>query len=473
MSFSERAAKAIKKPNLIRATKSAVQSFYWNRLAAYAELGEPEVADLKQRARAAREQAIGNLDAYLEQFATMLRSRGAQIYFTKTGAEAAQKVVDITRATGGRRIVKSKSMATEELHLNDALEAAGLHVRETDLGEYIIQLAGDPPAHIVGPAIGKDRYEIAALFAKEEGQPVDHDPQVLLQFARRKLRQEFLTADVGITGCNFAVAETGTIFLVTNEGNANLVTSQPRIQIVVVGMEKLVPTFADVEPLLALLPRACTGQAISSYVGMISGPRLPEEQDGPEELHVVVVDNGRSAIRQTEFEEALLCIRCGSCLNVCPVYRQVGGAAYGDTYSGPIGTVLTPLLRGLDQWSELPHVACSLCGACHDACPMSIHLDDLLLKLRQKTDREHLVSTGERWVFKLWTWAWATPGRYRLAARIARWLQLPFSRDGWIGWAPPPVKGWTDYRDLPVVQAETFRDRWAKRRLERGGRNAG
>ncbi|HYF90980.1 MAG TPA: LutB/LldF family L-lactate oxidation iron-sulfur protein [Symbiobacteriaceae bacterium] len=467
MSFSDRAAKAIAKPNLVKATKATVQGFFRNRLAAYAALGNEQVADLKKRARAARQQGVANLDANVSQFAEQLTRRGARVHFAKTGDEAAARVAQIAKESGGSRIVKSKSMLTEEIHLNHALEAAGLHVRETDLGEYIIQLSGDPPAHIVGPAIGKDRYEIAGLFSKEEGKPVDHDPQNLLQYARRKLRQEFLTADVGVTGCNIAVAETGTIVLVTNEGNANLVTSQPRIQVVVVGMEKVVPTFADVEPVLALLPRACTGQLISSYVAFISGPRLPDEVDGPEELHVIIVDNGRSAIRNTEFEEALLCIRCGSCLNVCPVYRQVGGAAYGDAYSGPIGAVITPLLRGLEKWPDLPH-ACSLCGSCHEACPMGIHLNDLLLKLRQKEQRDGLVPAGERWIFQLWSWAWASPDRYRLTSRIVRWQQLPFSRSGWMRWAPGPVKGWTDYRDLPVVKAETFRDRWAKRQQERG-----
>lgn len=472
MSFRERAAKAIARPNLVKATKSTVQGFMRNRLATYAAMGEEQVADLKQRARAAKAEAIANLDKYVDQFAGHLTRRGARVHFAKTGDQAAALVAQIAKASGGTRIVKSKSMLTEEIHLNGALEAAGLHVRETDLGEYIIQLAGDPPAHIVGPAIGKDRYEIAGLFSREEGSPVDHDPHNLLQFARRKLRQEFLTADVGVTGGNFAVAETGTIVLVTNEGNANLVTSQPRIQVVVVGMEKVVPTFAELEPLMALLPRACTGQSATSYVGFISGPRLPDELDGPEELHVIIVDNGRAAIRQTEFAEALYCIRCGSCLNVCPVYRQVGGAAYGDAYSGPIGALITPLLRGLDKWPDLPH-ACTLCGACHDACPMGIHINAMLLKLRQREDKERVAPAGERWVFRLWSWAWATPGRYRLTARLLRWLQLPLSRGGWMKWAPPPVQGWTDYRDLPVVRAETFRDQWARRPAERGVRRDG
>lgn len=469
MSFSQRAARAVLNKKKVAATKSTAQGFYRNRLAAYAKLGEERVADLKARAKAARTEGIANLDLYLAQFTGQLRSRGAQIHRAATGADVADQIIRIAHAAGGRRVVKTKSMATEEIHLNHALEQAGLHVRETDLGEYIMQLAGEPPAHIVGPAIGKDRHDVAALFSKVEGSPVSHHPEELLQYARQKLRQEFLNADVGVTGCNFAVAETGTIFLVTNEGNANLVTSQPRVQITVVGMEKIVPTFADVQPLLALLPLACTGQTATSYVGMISGPRQAEELDGPEELHVIILDGGRDAIRQTEFAEVLHCIRCGSCLNACPVFRQVGGQAYGDTYSGPIGAVITPLLRGLEGWKDLPQEACSLCGACSDACPASIPLHRLLRELRDETERSQLVPAAESWLFKLWGWAWSSPARYRFTARIARWLMVPLSRSGWISWAPPPFKGWTDHRDLPVVQAETLQDRWARRQAERGG----
>lgn len=469
MSFARRAALAVTNHKKVAATKSTAQGFYRNRLAAYAKLGEDRIAELKRKVKAARHRGIADLEIGLAKFARQLESRGANVYMAPTGLDVAEHVIRITRAAGGSRIVKTKSMATEEIHLNRALELAGLHVRETDLGEYIMQLAGEPPAHIVGPAIGKDRYEIAALFTKEEGTHVSHDPQELLQFARRKLRQDFLSADVGITGCNFAVAETGTIFLVTNEGNANLVTSQPRVQIVVVGMEKIIATFGEAEAPLAMLSLACTGQTATTYVGMISGPRLSEELDGPEELHVIILDGGRSALRQSEYEEVLHCIRCGSCLNVCPVYRQVGGQAYGATYSGPIGTVITPLLNGLEAWKDLPQEACSLCGACTDACPASIPLHDLIRKLRTRSDQEHLVPISERWLFRLWGWAWSSPARYRFSARMARWLQLPLSRGGWISWAPGPLSGWTDHRDLPVIKAESLQERWARRQAERGG----
>lgn len=469
--FAQRAAVAMQTPRRIQATASATRRLYNNRLQAYREMGLDQAEDLRRRARAAKAEAIAHLDRYLEQFTAQVQSRGGHVYRCRTQAEAAATVVEICRRAGARRVVKTKSMVTEEIHLNHALAAAGIQAVETDLGEYILQLAGETPGHIVGPAVHYTRGDVAALFARVSGQAVDPEPRSLLGFARSRLRDEFLGADVGITGGNFAVAETGTVVLVTNEGNANMVTSQPRVLISVIGMEKLVPTWDHLEPLLGILPRAATGQAITSYVGMITGPRQPGEVDGPEEWHVVILDGGRSAALGTEFEEALYCIRCGSCLNACPVYRQVGGHAYGDTYSGPIGAVITPLLRGLDGWCDLPH-ASSLCGACHEACPVGIHLHDLLLKWRHRAVREGQVPRAEGWIFRLWAWLWSHPARYRLFARLSAWLAAPLARGGWLRWAPGPLAGWTRYRDLPAPRARTFQDLWAQRQRARQGGGA-
>jgi iron-sulfur cluster protein len=331
----------------------------------------PDVEELRERGREIKQRTIDDLDRYLDEFSRALEARGGHVHFAATAGEAADTIRDICRRGGARLVAKSKSMASEEIRLNEALERDGLRVVETDLGEYILQLAGEHPAHIIAPAIEKTAVEVAALLGAVDGSELRPELEELTAAARRQLRAVFETADVGITGANFAVAETGSIVLVTNEGNGRLVSALPRTHVVILGMERLVPTTRDLGVLLRLLARSATGQKLTTYTTVLTGPRRPGEQDGPDELHVIVLDNGRSQLRRGRYREMLNCIRCGACLNVCPVYRKSGGDAYGPVYSGPMGAVLVPLLVGLEHAPSLPH-ASSLCGACAEACPVKI-----------------------------------------------------------------------------------------------------
>ncbi|HEX6971872.1 MAG TPA: LutB/LldF family L-lactate oxidation iron-sulfur protein [Limnochordia bacterium] len=451
-----RARAALKDPFLRQATQATTDRFREGKARAFA--GREDYEALRERARQIRAHTIDHLDHYLAQFAEQLRARGAEVYFAPDGAAATAHVSELLRRRGARVVVKSKSMISEELHLNRALEREGIEAIETDLGEFIVQLADDTPSHIIAPALHKRRDEVAQLFNGLAGEPLSSDTPSLTRFARERLRREFLRADVGLTGCNFGVAETGTICLVTNEGNGRMVTALPRIQVVLMGMERLVPTWDDLDVMLELLPRSATGQKLTTYVSLITGPRRSGELDGPEELHVVIVDNGRSHLLGGEFQEALHCIRCGACLNVCPVYRQIGGHAYGWVYPGPIGAVLTPLMRGIENHGDVAE-ATSLCGACDEACPVKIPLHDLLIGIRREARRLR-PSRGERWAFGLWQIVMTRPALYRAALRIARLLQRPFLRDGRMVRAPYPLSEWTNGRDLPPIAKRTFRDRW-------------
>ena len=337
-----------------------------------------------------------------------------------------------------RAVVKSKSMVTEEIGLNDALAEHGVEVVETDLGEWIIQLADQPPSHIIAPAIHLTRQDVADIFNRHApgGGDLAPDPDALCAFARQSLREKFLAADMGISGCNLAVAETGSMVLVTNEGNGRLVTSLPKVHVAVMGMERIVESWEQVDLLVSLLPRAATGQELNVYVNQITGPakRAQGEIDGPDELHLVILDNGRSDLIGGEFQEMLNCIRCGACLNVCPVYRQIGGHAYGWCYSGPMGAVLIPLLNQAEEAGELSN-ASTLCGACYDACPVKIPLQDLLLSLRRS--RKDDKPKAEQLAWKAWAMAWSNPTAYRLstesAAKIGRVLPAKAFPDGWTG----------------------------------------
>ena len=458
-SFEERVADALQDGDLRANVRVATDRFHLIRPVRLAE----DLQDMdawKQAARAIKEHTVAHLDGYLEQAATSIRRGGGQVHFAVDSDEARRIILDIARRIDARLVVKSKSMASEEVHLNQALAAAGITPVETDLGEYLIQLAGRTPIHLIAPAFHMGLAEIVRLLEKEAGHPLPHDPPQLTAFARRQLRDRFLRADIGISGGNFVVADTGTLCLVTNEGNARMVTSLPRVHIALVGIEKLVPTMADLGVMLSLLARHATGQKLSVYTTLVSGPRRAGEVDGPEEFHVVFLDNGRSNALGQEYQEALYCIRCAACLNACPVYRNVGGYAYGGVYSGPIGAVITPIMAGLAEAPELPH-ASSLCGACWEVCPVGIHLHDHLLRLRAQGVTERRVSRAERLVFRAWARLWSRPWSYRLTARLARWLALPFARAGWLRWAPGPLLGWTRQRDFPLPAARPFRDRWA------------
>lgn len=420
------------------------------RLTAWDGLGQAEVEELRERAHGIRMRVIDDLEGQVARFAAALEARGGHVHRAATAEEAQRIIREICERRGARLVAKSKSMATEEIGLNGALEAAGLRVVETDLGEYILQLGGEHPVHIIAPAIEKTKEEVAELFSRVEGREVPPVLDELARSSRRQLREVFLAADVGISGCNFAVAETGSIALVTNEGNGRLCTSLPRTHIAVMGMERLVPSLDDLAVLLRLLARSGTGQRLTSYTHIVSGPRRPGEADGPDELHVVILDNGRSSLLRGRYREMLACIRCGACLNVCPVFRKSGGAAYGPVYSGPMGAVLVPLLVGLEGAPDLPH-ASSLCGACTDACPVKIPLHDLLLDLRRDLVAEHVAPWWERAGFAAWSWAWSSPAGYRLTTALARRLQG-------LGALGGPGRVWASGRALPRLARRRFLD---------------
>ena len=394
--------------------------------------------------------AIGSIDRNLDRFTKSLEARGGHVAVCATAEEANAYIVDVCRRHDAKLVAKSKSMATEEISLNEALEAAGVRSVETDLGEYILQLENEHPVHIVAPAIEKTKEDVARLFSELEGVDVPPVLEELTAAARRQLRDVFLTADVGVTGANFAVAETGTIVTVTNEGNGRLVASLPKVHIAVTGIERLVEELDDLPHLLELLGRSATGQQLTSYTHLVTGPRRAGEEDGPEELHVVFLENGRRNLLGTKYEEMLACIRCGSCLNVCPVYRRTAGEAYGPVYSGPMGAVLVPLLVGLDQAPGLPH-ASSLCGACTEACPVNIPLHELLLELRRDLVEGRIAPRSERLGFSLWSLAWSTPVGYRFSTLLARLGHRWASRLG-------PGKVWARDRALPPFARRRFRD---------------
>jgi L-lactate dehydrogenase complex protein LldF len=423
----------------------------------------PESDALRERARAIKDHTLAELDRYLEQLEASVRRLGGHVHYAADAAEAARIITELV-LRHGRKAVKSKSMTSEEIHLNQALQAAGIEVVETDFGEYIIQVAGHRPSHLVAPALHLRIEEVAQILSRHAGEPLPADAPVLTQFARRTLRQHFATADVGITGVNFAVAETGTVVLVTNEGNGRLTTALPRVHVAVMGMEKVVPTLADLAVFLKVLSRAATGQKLSVYTSWITGPRRPEELDGPEEFHLVVLDNGRSRILAGPLRESLFCIRCGACLNACPVYRTIGGHAYGGVYAGPIGAVLTPLYDGLAVHPHLPH-ASSLCGACQAACPVKIAIPQMLIQLRSMQHAEP--GCGGRWerlAYRAWAWLLRRPRLYRLATWLAsRTLGRWFAR-GWIRRLPGALHGWTQSRDFPAPARQRFSDWWRQRR---------
>ncbi len=445
--FREAARAALADEHAVSALDTATARLRDGRLGAWSEL--PALAELRDQGHEARMRVIRDLDAHVRRFRDAVEANGGKTTFARTAAEACDYVVEVCRARGARLAAKSKSMLSEELALNDALERAGVRAVETDLGEYVMQLAGEHPTHILAPAIEKTREDAAALLSRAEGVAVEADLSAIASAARRQLRETFQTADVGITGANFAVVETGTIVLVTNEGNGRLVSSLPRTHIALVGMERLVANLSDLAVLLRLLARSATGQRFSSYTTLLTGPRREGETDGPEELHVVIVDNGRSRLLGGPYEEMLACIRCGSCLNVCPVYRKTGGTAYSPVYSGPMGAVLVPLLARLERAPDLPH-ASSLCGACTEACPVKIPLHELLLRLRHDLSRNRVGARSERAGFALWSLAWSTPLGYRLTTGVARRLQR-------FGGTLGPGREWSQGRRLPRL-GRRFRD---------------
>ncbi|QXC62883.1 LUD domain-containing protein [Aquihabitans sp. G128] len=451
-SLRDRMAAAVADPDVPGRIQVAVERFGTHRTEGLAELADPD--GLRHRARALKASILADLPALVDRLEAQLQAQGATVHRASDDVEASAIVA---RIAAGKRVVKSKSMATEEIGLNEALEAAGATVVETDLGEWIIQLADQTPSHIIAPAVHHDRHSILEVFERVAGaHGVAAEPTALNAFARTRLRQEFLAAEVGISGVNFAAVDTGSLVLVTNEGNGRLTTSLPPVHVAVLGMERLVRSWAELDLFLTLLTRSATGQRLTSYTNAITGPRRAGEPDGPQELHVVVVDNGRSALLGTEQEEMLGCLRCGACLNVCPVYRQTGGHAYGWVYPGPMGAVLTALLaHGEPGAAELPG-ASTLCGACMDACPVEIPLQDLLLALRRDRAADG-AERSERAAWRAWSEAWAHPASYRASTRVATAVG---SRLGDRSRHLPGASRWTEGREAPVPAARSFRSAW-------------
>jgi L-lactate dehydrogenase complex protein LldF len=419
----------------------------------------------RQSAAERKWEAINHLDVHLEAFASKLEARGTKVHWASTGEQARQIFLDILREKGARSIIKSKAMTAEEIHLNDALEKAGYSVVESDLGEYIVQLRNEAPYHIVFPAMHLTRGEISALFTEKLGSAPTENPEDLTMIARTVLRDKYITADVGITGANFAVAETGMVSITENEGNARLTAALPRTLITLLGIEKIVPKLSDLALFLPMLATAGAGQSITGYNSMYGGPRQPGECDGPEEYHVILLDNDRTRLlADAEQRDALHCIRCGACLNVCPIYRNVGGHTYGTTYSGPVGSVITPHLRGLQEWKHLS-MASSLCGACTEACPVKIDLHHHLLQNRRNAIAKQPV-WWEKLAFQAFGYLTARPELLRALIPFGRFGQKWFH---WIVLGGPldPARAWTETRDLPPLAPSTFTDLWrAKKRAE-------
>jgi L-lactate dehydrogenase complex protein LldF len=463
--FAGRADRALADPHLRAALGRATDHLGSRRTAAFLTL---EHADLvRDAARAAKMQALRSLSDHLERFEAKLLANGAHVHWAETPEDANRLVVEIAAGAGVRRVVKSKSMVTEETHLNATLERAGLTVVETDLGEYIVQLGHDRPSHIIAPIIHLTRQDVGQLLHRTLHVPYTDDATVLAATARARLREEFLSADMGVSGANFGVAETGTICLVTNEGNGRMVTTLPRVHVAVMGIEKIVPSMTDLDRCLKVLARSGAGQKLTVYTTLIHGPRRAGDVDGPAELHVILLDNGRSRILAGETAEILGCIRCGACLNACPVYRNIGGHAYGDTYPGPVGAVVTPGLRGLGPWSELPG-ASTLCGACREVCPVRLDIPRMLLALRKDVAAYGPAARSWKAAMTLFASVASRPALYRAGARIMRWSLRALATDGWIARAPGPASRWTRYRDLKAPAADTFQQRWRARRTTRG-----
>ncbi|MEQ6376771.1 LutB/LldF family L-lactate oxidation iron-sulfur protein [Bacillaceae bacterium S4-13-56] len=464
-SFKERIQEGIKNDFMRQAVSSAQGRFRTGRLKAAEELGNWE--DWRDLGEEIRSHTLENIDYYLELLSENVAKRGGNVFFAQTAEEANAYIENVIKKKNGKKVVKSKSMVTEEISLNHALEKAGCEVVETDLGEWILQLDEDPPSHIVTPAIHVNKQQVRETFANKKGYDKSDSPEELALFAREQLRKDFLSADIGITGCNFAIAESGSVTLVTNEGNARLVTSLPDTVITVMGMERLVPTWEEMEVLVSMLTRSAVGQKLTSYVTAITGTRLEEEVDGPEEFHLVIVDNGRSKILGTEFQSALHCIRCAACINVCPVYRHVGGHSYGSIYPGPIGAVLTPLLDGYEDHKDLPF-ASTLCAACSEACPVKIPLHEHLIRHRQIiVEKEKMSPKAEQLIMKGFEKWSGNPSLYNMSTKVARTGLKPWTKDEKISNGPGPMKGWTDVRDFPAPSKQSFRS-WYNGK-EKGG----
>ena len=466
--FQVNAESALREPNLQSALKQLESGFVAGRQRCYDAL--PEFEALRDRAKEVLDHTLDNLDAYLLEYEARVLESGGLVHWASTPEEAREIVVRICRDAEARSVIRGKSMIGEEIGINDALEANGFEVTETDLGEYILQLAKEPPSHIVAPAIHKTKDEISDLFLEHHRglgfTQRQTERSALVNEARQVLREKFLAADVGMTGANFLIAETGSNVIVTNEGNGDLSSTLPRVQIVTAAVDKVVPTLEDASLLLRLLGRSATGQEITAYTTFTTGPRRERDADGPGEYHVVLIDNHRSEMLGSELRPMLRCIRCGACMNHCPVYGRIGGHAYGWVYPGPMGSVLTPLMVGLDEAGHLPN-ACTLNGRCETVCPVKIPLPRLLRSLRSRQHLQRQNSSLARIALSLWSWVALRPRLYQLLTRPAMALLARLgSRSG--GFRRMPLaSGWTRVRDLPAPQGSTFQARWQQQQRDR------
>ena len=463
--FVANAHRAMGDKNLQEALARLRIGFSARRAAAVEQM--PEFEALRDAARDIKTHTLAHLDLYLEAYEQKVKEAGGHVHYARTAEEARRIVLDICAARGARTVAKGKSMISEEIALNDALSAAGVQPIETDLGEYIIQLRGEMPSHIIGPAVHLTKDQVEADFRRvHQHLPADRDltePSAMLAEARAILREKFLAADIGITGANFLIAETGASIIVTNEGNGDLTQTLPKVHIVLASLEKITPTLEDAAQILRVLARSATGQEMSVYTSFSTGPRRPQDPDGPEEYHVVLLDNGRSSMLGTEFEEMLRCIRCGACMNHCPVYHAVGGHAYGWVYPGPMGAVLTPSLIGVEKGGQLPN-ASTFCGKCESVCPMRIPLPKMMRHWREREFERHLTATPQRAGLALWAFFARRPWLYRLSTgAFTRMLALA-ARDKGRFSKLPMAGGWTDTRDFPAPEGRTFQAQWKARK---------
>jgi len=458
--FPDAARRALGNAQLRRNVRHATEVIRTKRAAVVGEMVDWE--ELRDAAHEIKDHVLRYLDVYLEQFEENCTRAGGHVHWAGDADEANAIVIEILRARHEREIIKVKTMTSDETRLNVALEAAGIVPYETDLADLIIQLGHDQPSHIVVPALHKNRTEIRELFQRTmKLETLGPEPQDLTSAARTFLREKFLRVNVGFSGANFAIADTGSVCVVESEGNGRMCITLPRILITLVGIEKIIPSLTDLEVFFQLLPRSATGERMNPYNSIWTGVR---GGDGPQEFHVVLLDNGRTAVlADEESRETLDCIRCAACLNACPVYRQTGGHAYGSIYSGPIGAILTPQLQSLQHSTSLPY-ASSLCGACYEVCPVKINIPEILIHLRQKIVEDKGAPLGERLAMKAAAFAFEGSSRLSIAQTLARVAQRPFEHDGRLTNLPGPLGAWTAARDLPAVPAESFREWWAKRR---------
>ncbi len=464
MQFVARSGQKLADIRLQQNLKKLATKFVSTRATAILELDDFEA--VRTAAVAKRSRAIEQLDVWLELFEKKATETGATVLYAETPQEAAQLVAEIAKRHGVKKAIKTKSMVSEEMALNEVLEKEGIHVRETDLGEYILQINdSEPPSHIIAPVVHKDKEEVADLFEKVHHTPRKTDIQEMTREAREILRPQFLAADMGITGGNFVIAETGSVCLVTNEGNEGMCTIMPKIHVAVTGIEKVLPTLEDFATVMRLLPRSATGQSISNYVSLLTGPRVDGERDGPEHMYFVLVDGGRSGLLGGEFEEMLRCIKCGACMNHCPVYQKIGGHSYGWVYPGPMGSVLTPSYIGVENALDLPQ-ASTLCGECHVVCPVKIPLPELLRKLRDRQFDRGFRPWYEHAGLAIWGFMARRPALYRLVTsigvRVLKWMGGGKGRITSL----PVGKGWTNHRDMMAPAGKTFRELYASRQRD-------